>query len=340
MTSSTDTPARLPDSAAAESQSGLRARMRRRPSPPDLLLGAAVVALLVFLVLTAGFFTQTSLVALLSDSSITGIIALGMTVIALSGNVFSLSLGVTASVATLVCLATLQYGLAVSIIVTLLVGGVIFAVQGLIVGALGANPVIIAVASLAAISGTAIQVTGGSSIQPSGSVGAWLNGSVGVLPVVFVVFLALAIIGQVTQSGTTFGRRLLMTGSNREAAEVSGQPVVRAIVIGYGVAGACAAVVGIFLAERYGATGFSQSAGGGVQYDYDAIAAVLVGGTSLRGGQGAIWRTVVGVFFIEALSNALLLHGYSTEARQLATGVVVAVALIVSDLRSRGSLRQ
>ncbi len=342
MTNSTDTPHLMPDPAVAKptAGSGVRPPARRLPALPDVLLGVAVIALLIFLVATVGFFTQTSLVALLSDSAITGIIALGMTVIALSGNVLSFSLGVTASVATLVCLATLQYGAAVSILLTVLVGAAIFSVQGLLIGALGANPVIVAVASLAAISGTAIQVTGGSTVQPSGGGADWLSGKIVGLPIVFVVFLAFAVVGQATLSGTTFGRRLLMIGTNREVAETSGQPVVRVIVIGYTIAGGCAASVGVFLAVRYGATGFSQSSGGGVQYDYDAIAAVLVGGTSLRGGRGAIWRTVVGVLLIEALGNALLLHGFSTQARELTNGVVVAVALVVSDLRSRGSFQR
>ena len=315
-------------------------RRRRLPSVPDVLLGISAIVLLVFLVRTEGFFTRTSLVSLLSSAAITGIIAIGMTVIALSGNVLSFALGVTASVTTLVCLATLQHGPVIAITLSLLVGAAIFAVQGLLVGAFGTNPVIIAVASLAAISGAAIEITGGASVQPSGDGTDWLNGKVSGVPVAFVVFFLLAVVGQAVLSGTTFGRRLILIGSNRSAAEAAGQPVGRTIVLAYIGAGACAAVTGVLLAARYGATGFSQSQGGGVQYDYDAIAAVLVGGTSLRGGRGAIWRTVVGVILVEALTNALLLHGFSIQSRQLTNGVVVAVALVLSDLRARSGDRR
>ncbi len=313
---------------------------RRLPGVPDLLLALAAVVLLVFLFRTDGFFTRTSLVALLSTSAITGIIAIGMTVIALSGNVLSFALGVTASVTTLVCLATLRHGPVVAIVLSLLVGAAIFAVQGLLVGAFGTNPVIIAVGSLAAISGAAIEITGGASVQPSGDGTDWLNGKAFGIPVVFVIFFLLAVVGQAVLSGTTFGRRLMLVGSNRSAAEAAGQPVSRVILLTYMAAGACAAITGVLLAARYGATGFSQSQGGGVQYDYDAIAAVLVGGTSLRGGRGAIWRTVLGVILVEALSNALLLHGFSTQTRQLTNGVIVAVALVLSDLRSRSGVRR
>lgn len=325
-------PARVPAGAP-------RRRHFARPAPSDVLLAAAAIALLVFLVLTDGFFTRVSLVALLAGSAITGIIALGMTMIALSGNVLTFALGVTASVATLVCLATLRHGVVVSIVISLLVGAVIFAAQGALVAALGANPVIIAVASLAAISGAAIEVTGGASVQPSGGGTAWLNDVPGDIPVSFIIFLGLAVIAQAMLSGTTFGRRVLLIGSNRRAAEAAGLPVSRVIVLCYAFAGVGAGIAGVLLAARYGATGFSQSSGGGVQYDYDAIAAVLVGGTSLRGGQGSMWRTVLGVLFIEALTNALLLHGLSTQAQELATGIVVAIALVLSDLRARGARR-
>ena len=139
------------------------------------------------------------------------------------------------------------------------------------------------------------------------------------VPVEFVVFLALIALGQFILTYTVFGRHLLLIGSGSPAADALGLPVAPTITLAYVWAGLFTAVSGILLAVRYNQGNMSLA----VNYDYDAIAAVLVGGTAIQGGDGSMLRTLIGVAVISIIQVVLLLHGFDAAWRHLVTGLIV-----------------
>jgi ribose/xylose/arabinose/galactoside ABC-type transport system permease subunit len=290
----------------------------------------------VFALATDGFLETDNLRSVASSMSYVGLIGVGMTLIVLSGNLLSFTLGVTASASTLLMLTTLRYGVPVALVITIGFAAAVTAVQGTFIGWLRANPIIVTIAMHSMIVGVALQVTGGERIAQSGGGVGWMAGQPGGIPAETIFFLAVAAVVQVVLSTTRFGRHVFLTGANADAARVAGLPTWRTVTAVYAVAGACAGLVGVLLAARFGSTGFVQSAAGGIQYDFDAIAAVLIGGTAMAGGRGSVTRTVLGVAFVACLTDVLLLRGFSTEAQILVKGLVVLAVVLLAALDRRG----
>lgn len=309
---------------------------------PQTAFAALLVALAALAaVTTGGFLTTQNFRSVLSTLSFVGIIAVGMTLITMSGNILSLSLGATASACTLVFLATLRYGVVVAILITVAAAAAIQGLQGALIGGLGANSVIVSIAGLSIISGAAISLTDGNRVRVSGEGFDFLTGTVFGVPKEFWIMVTLAAGYQVILFATRFGRHVELIGSNETAARVGGLPVASSVTVVYVLAGVCSGVVAILLGARFGATGYESGASGagGVQFDYDAVAAVLVGGTSILGGSGSIVRTMVGVALLEVIANVLLLRGYDTPIQVLAKGLAVSMVILLSSQRIRGPLR-
>jgi len=297
-----------------------------------------VLALALFAVSTDGFLEQANLRSLAASSALVGLVAVGMTFITMSGNILSLSLGVTAAASTLLFLATLQYGIAVALALTVLLGVVSTGLQGVLIGWLGANPIIVTVAANSVVAGLALQITGGDRVGVSGGGGSWLRSDPLGVPFEFLAFAVVAVAGHLILARSSFGRAVALMGTNRDAARVAGVRLVQTTTGVYAFAGMTAALVGVLLAARYGATGFAQGRGDGIQYDFDAIAAVVIGGTAIEGGRGSVPRSVLGVAFLAVLGSVLLLRGLETEWQILVKGLLVlAVILALRGHRDGGS---
>jgi ribose/xylose/arabinose/galactoside ABC-type transport system permease subunit len=159
-----------------------------------------------------------------------------------------------------------------------------------------------------------------------------LKGKLLGIPYEFVAFLMSVAVAQFILSLTSFGRHIYLFGDSPRAAEAVGMPTWRTVTFVYFWAGLFAAVSGILLALRYGESSMEYGAG----YDYSAIAAVLVGGTAVQGGQGAVWRTFLGVIVIAVVQMILLLNGMRQEWQYFIAGLIVLVVIMLQTRLSRG----
>ncbi len=288
---------------------------------------AVLCALLLFAVLTPSFLSMPSLTSLLATASVIGCVAAGMTFITIGGNIMSFALGGTAAISGVAFAATLNAaGLIPALICALLLGGLVTGFQGFIVGSIRANPIIVSIAANILIYGAASWITNNETINYLPNAGAAaLQGTLFGVPIEFLAFIMLIVIGQIILTFTVFGRNLLLIGSGLHTAEATGLPIVRTLTGAYLWAGLFTAVCGILLSLRYSQANMEYA----LHYDYDAIAAVLVGGTPIGGGDGSMIRTLIGVGAIAMIQDVLLLHGFEEEWRYLVTGLIVLLVIIL-----------
>lgn len=289
---------------------------------------AAVLALIITAATTPGFFTTVSLFSLLNTTSFIGCVAVGMTFITLSGSIMSFALGVTLSTSGVIFIVALPLGLVPAVIAALAYGAAITGVQGAVVGYFRANPIIVSMAALALITGSATLITQGHGVYPEGDEAALLKGRVFGVPMPVATFIVTVALAQVALSFTRFGRHLYMVGSNWRASLAAGLSPARVVLGAYIGAGLCTALAGILMAARYSAGDLEL----GLGYDYSAISAVLVGGTAISGGEGSALRSLVGAFIIAVCQVLLLLHGFSTQIQYLAIGIIVLVVIMLQTL--------
>jgi ribose/xylose/arabinose/galactoside ABC-type transport system permease subunit len=310
------------------------AAARSRPRLPavgrfrlvSVLRAVLLAALLVAVAKTPGFLSTPSLLSLVTTVSFVGCVAVGMTLITISGNIMSFALGATVAASAIVFVVVLNaVGPAPAVVAALAFGALLTMAQGCAVGWFGANPVIISIGSLALITGVAQPLTQNATFYTNaGSGAAILKGQLGGVPVEFIVFLGILALGEFILRWTSFGRNLYMIGNSRRAAEAIGLSVTRSVAGAYLWAGIFAAAAGIMLAVRYDSANMQY----GLGYDYDAIAAVLVGGTAIQGGEGSVLRTLLGVTVIAVIQVLLLLLGFRQEWQYLLTGIIVLVMIM------------
>lgn len=296
-----------------------------RVSLLDAIRLLALAAMVAVGLLTPGFLSKINIFSILTAASFTGCVAVGMTFITLGGNVVSFSLGVTLSAATIVFTASLPFGLPVAILAALVFAAAVTATQGWLVGYFSANPIIISLAALSTITGLGTWITGGQGVYPHSREGELLRGTIGHLPVPVVVCLGLMLVGQLIVTRTSFGRRLIMVGSNRKAAEIVGARPVGTTVGAYLLAGLATGVAAILISARYRSGDFELGNG----YDYAAISALLVGGNAIQGGAGSPLRALIGALGIATIQSLLVLWGLSTQLQYLVVGLAVLLAIVL-----------
>jgi ribose/xylose/arabinose/galactoside ABC-type transport system permease subunit len=289
-----------------------------------------VAAVLVVGLETTRFFSLDNFRAILASASIVGITALGLTLVVIGGTTVSLAISQTAAISAMVFLATQSWGLVPALIVTVLVGALVTGLQGAMVGYGGANPVVLTIAASFAITGVATWLTDGISVAPSGKGFEVLNSTPAGLALSVYVLVALAVTLQLVLTRTSFGRTLYLTGENRTAAHAAGLRVGRTITVAWLGAGALFAVAASFS----GAFNTSANINLGGTLTFDAIAAVLAGGTPIAGGRGSALRTLAGVLLIATVSDLLLLRGYETGTQIMVKGLIVLLVIVLVHLRT------
>lgn len=322
--------------AAGTSLATMPGRGRSRWDRTQVFSAAQVIGLLALaavVLTTPGFVAEPSILSLLTTVSFIGCVAIGMTLITISGNIMSFSLGATVGVTAMVFILAVNWlGFGAGLLVGLCFGSVITGLQGFAVGWLRANPIIVSIAALALIYGvTQAFAEKGAVYAVPGIIPAMLKGKVAGMPIEFIALLASAAVAQLVLSVTRFGRNMLMVGASLRAAEAVGVHTWRTVTGAYLWAGLFTSLAGIMLAIRYESANMDY----GVGYEYDAIAAVLVGGTAIGGGQGSAWRTLAGAMVIAAVQVMLLLKGLRQEWQYLVAGLIV-LAVIILQSRGRG----
>lgn len=285
----------------------------------------ASIILLLCASQTPGFFSLPNMAALAASLSLIGCVAVGMTFITISGNIMSFALGATCAATSILAAHFAQYGLGVSLVVSLGFAVLFTGVQGWLIGLLRANGLILSIAALALLGGAAQYLWGGHSVYTTGPVFSVLGWRLFGLPAALYVLIFVATLGQFILKNTELGRQLVLIGSNAQAARAAGLNIVSRLTYCYMLAGLFAGVAGVLIAARFG-TGTMEY---GVGLDYSAISAVLVGGNAIAGGHGSVWRTLLGAVVIAALQSVLLLNGLDTEYQYFLIGIVVFVAVAV-----------
>jgi ribose transport system permease protein len=297
---------------------------------------ASLIALCILTaLLTPRFLSPLNLTNILVQSSIMAVIAMGMTFVIVGGG-FDLSVGSTAALAG--CIASmvmLQAGIATGVVVGIAVGIAVGLVNGVVIAFLDVNPFITTLGTMVLVRGVVFLVTGGASISgeyglPGAFVAFGSERFLGIHLLVWVPAVLLVVLSFVMYA-TPYGRRVYATGGGREAAYLSGIPVRRVIASTYVWCGALAGVAGVMLAARLQ----SGQPTAGEFYELTAIAAVVLGGASLHGGEGTLYKSVIGVFIMIVLGNALNLLNVDSYWQRVAVGIVIVAAAAAERLRSR-----
>jgi ribose/xylose/arabinose/galactoside ABC-type transport system permease subunit len=318
---------------AGDAREGMGARAGEPRNYVGIVRAVVLVVLAAVALTTPGFLSQPSILSLLTTVSFIGCVAVGMTLITISGNIMSFALGALVGATAMIFVLAVNWGgFAFGLIAALAFAGLSNALQGFLIGWLRANPIIVSIAALALIYGVAEAFAAHGTIYAvAGTSYGGFKGRIAGIPVEFAVFLGVAALGQFILSLTTFGRNLFLIGSSFRAAEAVGVRTWRAITGAYLWAGLFTAPAGIMLAIRYDAASMNY----GMGYEYDAIAAVLVGGTIIKGGEGSVLRTLAGALIIGVIQVVLVLQGLRTEWQYLIAGLVVlgVIALQTSGTR-------
>ena len=320
----------------AEHRFDLRHFLSGRANEIGLLV--AIVVLYVFLASFApNFFTAPNQLNILRDAAFVGIIAWGMTLVLISGEI-DISVGPHVAFAGVLLASLAQSGMPIALaaVIVLALGALIGAFTGFLRAFFDVPSFIVTLALWLGLRGVAQVMSDAVPIvivdfgfQRLGA------GSLFGIPIPAIIMLALFAVFGFVATRTVFGRSVYAVGGNAEAARLSAIPVARIRVLVFAITGLLAALTGILMASRLG-SGNSGAASG---LEFDIIAAVVVGGTSLFGGRGTMLGTLLGVIFIAALVNGLVLLGVDPFAQGIVRGIVILIAVmvnIISIKRMRG----
>lgn len=282
------------------------------------------------------FLTAQNMANLLQQSSLTGIVAIGMTVVILTSGI-DLSVGSVAALSGMLVAIFIGIGLPWPVAMALAIGSGL--VLGGVMGGLSAYLVLpafmVTLAGMQSVRGMTYLTTNGTPTTAEIPMGLRFlgAGSIAGIPVVGVIFVATALIVGFMLRRTTFGEHIYAVGSNKQAARLSGLPVQRITTAAYVICGGLAALTGVLLTARL--TIGQPTANTGLELD--AIAAVVLGGTSLFGGKGGVLGTFIAVLLLSVLRNLFNLLGLSSFFQMLVTGLILIAALIMNYLIDRQS---
>ncbi|HEV2955366.1 MAG TPA: ABC transporter permease [Xanthobacteraceae bacterium] len=310
----------------------------RRPARVNLTGQVPLLTLIVLCTVTAlltdRFLSPFNLTNILVQSSIMAVIAMGMTFVIVGGG-FDLSVGSTAALSG--CIAAMLMpggGVMLGVLGGVVAGAAVGLANGFVIALLGVNPFITTLGTMVLVRGVVFIITGGAPVGDEGLppvfVAFGAQRLFGVHYLVWVPVVLLAVVTFIMRS-TPYGRRVYATGGGREAAYLSGVPVRRVIASTYIWCGALAGLAGVMLAARLQ----SGQPTAGEFYELTAIAAVVLGGASLHGGEGTPAKSVIGVFIMVVLGNALNLLNVDSYWQRVAVGMVIIAAAAADRLRSR-----
>jgi ribose/xylose/arabinose/galactoside ABC-type transport system permease subunit len=314
-------------------------RLRWQTVAEYIIVVAIVLESIVFAIIAPQFLSVPNLVNVALSIAITGILAVGMTAVILTGGI-DLSVGSVAAlagvVAALVAAIDVSGSVALASLAALGVGLAVGLFNGAMVAWFRVPPFVTTLAMLTICRGLAFVLTGGRAIGnlPTGF-GLFGREHVLGMPVPVILMLFVFAAGWFVLRRMTFGRYVYAVGGNREAAFLAGVNVKGVTMLVYILNGLLVGLAGLVLASRLGA-GVPNA---GIQYELDVIAAVVVGGTSLNGGRGSVIATLWGAVFIGVLNNGLNLAGIDPYMQRIALGAVILLAVLADQInKSRGQL--
>jgi len=311
-----------------------------------------IFLVVVFAVLEPRFLHPLNLFNVLRQVSITGLIAIGMTFVILTAGI-DLSVGSLLALSGLVAAYVSKGGLAdrfaigesvstgnpviFAVAAALVVGMIGGGIQGLAITKLKVPPFVVTLGGLTAFRGAALLFSGGGPISGFTPEYAWWGqGRIGIVPVPVILFLLSAVIAHLVLKHSTFGKYVYATGGNARAALLNGIPTQRIILSVYILCGFFCGLAAFVLSARLN----SAEAVAGLGMELTVISSVVIGGTSLFGGIGTIFGTVIGALLIGVLTNGLVLLNVSSFVQQIVIGVILVAAVALDQFADEKGLSE
>lgn len=302
------------------------------------ILIAFTIFMIAFALANSKFLSVDNVFSVMRSSAILGIMALGVAFVVISGNL-DLSVGSMMSFSTIVVLDLHDrigpvLAIPAMFAMTLCLGAVI----GFLVGYMRLNSLIVTLGMLSAIHGLTLTYSGGQNMDIADKAGTWFGvfgqGTVLGLPLPILIFAALAVFLGIVLAKTAFGRKVYAVGGNGTAATFSGVRRARTVFLCYLISAGCVAIAGVLQASR--SLGSQNTVGQGLELE--VLAAVILGGASLLGGSGTIFKTVIGVLILGFIQNGLLLMGLQFYVQFVVTWVIIILAVWLDIAAKRGKL--
>lgn len=327
----------------AESDAAGLAPVTPRTSPLEWVAENGIFLFTALLILVSvlfvdGFASLVNITDVFHRAAPIGIVAVGMTFVVISGNYLDLSVVAQVATSAVILIAVSnEYGLPLAMLAALLAAAIYGIVNGVAVGYFKANAVIVTLATTYIGLGLLRYFSGGSIFfgPQDGIIREFGLGKLGPVPYSAIVLLFMTIILGFVLSRTNFGFLVRSFGVNERATRLSGTNTA-AVVIGAFLVTAVAAMVAGWVLAAFSNTAVSAMSQG---YDFRALAAIIVGGTSVFGGKGSVLRTLVGVIFVSVLTNVLVLSGISFGYQQMALGALIVAAVTVDALSRKAAKR-
>lgn len=315
-------------SKQAGAQSGFKQKL--------LAFASLIILVIVFSIASSNFFQFSNLVGILVSTAVIGVLALGATFVIITGGI-DLALGTVMTFSSVMVGVIITFwGLPVplGIVGGILAGALCGFISGLMVAKMNIPPFIATLAIMMVTKGLSLVITGAKPIYFNDdpifakiAMGKMIPG----IPNTIIIFLLLGVIASIILSKTIIGRYNFALGSNEEATRLSGVNTVKWKIVIYTITGIFSGIAGILMASRLNSAQPSLGTG----YELEAIAAVVIGGTSLSGGVGSILGTIIGALIMSVLTNGLQIMSVAQEWRTVIVGVVIIIAVYADILRRR-----
>lgn len=300
------------------------------------ILMVLVLLLLLMSIFAPNFNRVDNLLNIARSISVNAILAAGLTFVILTGGI-DLSVGSIVAVSGVVAVIAAIAGVpaSVAVIIGMAVGGACGLVNGVLTAYLALAPFIVTLGTMTFLRGLAYTITNGQPIVSSDLNFKDLgNGYLLGIPVPVIAMLGVFVVAWFVLERTRYGRHVYAVGGNLQAARLAGVQVNRILLSVYVIAGICAGLAGVIFAARV----ISAQPTAGTGYELDAIAAVVLGGTSLAGGRGRIIGTLIGAIILGVLTTGLILLNVQFFTQLLIKGVVIILAVAIDSLKQRPEL--
>lgn len=299
---------------------------------------SALVPLLFFVVFLSiaspQFLTASNISNILRQVAVYAVMAVGMTFVIITGGI-DLSQG---SLLPIVCIAVslvLKNGegnMILAILAGIMAGAVCGFINGAMIACINIPPFIMTLGMMNTLRGAALLITDAASVETKYEPFRFIGtGTFLGLPVPVYVFVAVTIIGHVILSRTAMGRYIYAIGSNKEAARLSGVNTKWTTIFVYMVSGICVAIGSILYIARLGA---AQPIAG-QSYEMESVAATIIGGTSIMGGEGGVIGSILGAIVMSVIKNGMVLLGVSTYWQQIVLGIIIVIAVVMDLMRKK-----
>ena len=302
--------------------------------------GIFIILAVIFIAATVavpGFFSQYNLTSVATSIACTTTLALGTTFVIILGHINIAYGSELAFIGCIACMVNVATGsLVLSLLVALLVGLAFGALNGFVITKFAIPAFIMTLALTEAARGGAVLVTGGNTISGLTSSFTFLGqGFIGPIPMSIVILVAAYIVMWIILNKTPYGRYIYAVGGNSKAAEASGINPKAVVFKAYLIDGILTGIGAVLLMSRLN----SGVPGAGLSYEMDAITAVVVGGTSMSGGSGTLFGTIVGAIIVGIINNVQTLLGVDSNIQKIVKGLIIVGAVII-DVVTKNSAKK